>query len=238
MNNDHESNEPIVNFSPKEMRKKWGKPAAKIQGYRSWTSMRHRCNNPGDKNYDRYGGRGIKVCQRWDSFWTFIEDMGESPGPLYSVERLDTNGDYTPENCVWADSIQQNNNRTDNRYLIFRGETDTIANHATKIGVKRQALRGMLEHHFRMGRSSFVYKGYEFGIPNHDEKIANDDGVRGLLMQLAGLTCLEDDNGTTLTDLCGDVPDEAYKLGVASGKTQLAREVLTMLGINPTHFKA
>ncbi len=82
--------------------------------YRAWESARQRCNNPKDKDYQHYGGRGITVCKRWRKFSNFLQDMGARP-PGTSIDREDVNGNYEPGNCSWATPKQQANNRRNNR---------------------------------------------------------------------------------------------------------------------------
>jgi hypothetical protein len=77
--------------------------------YRRWKGMRSRCNNPNAVNYERYGGRGIDVCDRWRDFTNFYSDMGE-PEPGLTIERIDNDGDYTPENCTWVTPKMQMQN--------------------------------------------------------------------------------------------------------------------------------
>ena len=83
----------------------------KTPEYSIWLQMRQRCNNPNCKAYRLYGKRGIKVCKRWDSYKNFIKDMGKRPSKKYSIDRIDTNGNYEPENCRWSTQKTQVKNR-------------------------------------------------------------------------------------------------------------------------------
>lgn len=73
--------------------------------------MRSRCRNPNATGYEHYGGRGITICERWDDIENFIEDMGEKPTPEHSIDRIDVDGNYEPDNCRWATPSEQQKNK-------------------------------------------------------------------------------------------------------------------------------
>lgn len=96
--------------------------------YHSWAAMMQRCHNPNCKDYPNYGGRGIKVCDIWrDSFETFYMMVGPRPAPHYTIERIDTEGDYEPGNVRWATRAEQTRNQRNNVNLTINGETKTVS---------------------------------------------------------------------------------------------------------------
>lgn len=87
-----------------------------------WRSMRQRCDDPNSDRYKNYGGRGIKVCERWNNFQNFYDDMALTWWKGASLDRIDVNGDYTPNNCQWVKLEEQAKNKTTTLYVTFEGE--------------------------------------------------------------------------------------------------------------------
>lgn len=117
--------------------KRHGMHATKI--YKTWNGMVSRCTNPRNSRWNDYGGRGIEVCDRWKSFEGFYADMGDCPEGM-SLDRVDVNGNYEPQNCRWATPKQQSRNRRDNRFVSWRGQTLTVAEWAEKMGMSKSVV--------------------------------------------------------------------------------------------------
>ena len=109
--------------------------------YRIWVQMKARCNNPKTAHYDRYGGRGIKVCPAWDDFNAFLADLGHPPDK-YTLERADNNGPYSPENCHWATRKEQANNTARNIYMTHEGLTMSLMQWSERSGVNYSTVLG------------------------------------------------------------------------------------------------
>lgn len=125
-------------------------PPAKVHGgtgtptYASWAVMKRRCMDRGFKDYPLYGGRGITVCERWlQSFANFLDDMGERPKGL-TLDRIDSNGPYSPENCRWATRIVQGNNTRRNHLLTYGGATHSLSEWAKLTGISYTKLRARI----------------------------------------------------------------------------------------------
>jgi len=102
--------------------------------------MRQRCTLPTHASWENYGGRGIRVCNRWESFEAFLADMGERPSRAHTIERRNTNGNYTPSNCVWALKSEQSKNRRNGRAFTLRGLTLSLKDWAKRTGLPYRVL--------------------------------------------------------------------------------------------------
>lgn len=108
--------------------------------YNVWSTMKARCLNPNVDNYQNYGGRGIRVCERWLSFENFLADMGRPPGPGYSLDRIDNGGNYEPDNCKWSTAEEQARNKRSNIIVEWQGQRMTLAEAARQVGANRSTV--------------------------------------------------------------------------------------------------
>lgn len=108
--------------------------------YISWSNMWQRCRNPKHPDHHNYGGRGIKVCERWSSFENFLADMGERPVGR-TLERMNTDGDYEPGNCRWATHREQMRNVRKNLWITHEGETMILTDWSRRLGIDAGTLR-------------------------------------------------------------------------------------------------
>ena len=114
--------------------------------YNIWKCMRQRCNNPNNPSYRNYGAKGVRICDEWKEFagfrnWAMANGYKES----LSIDRIDVNGNYEPDNCRWADDTTQANNTTRNRLIDFHGEMLTMAEIARKLGTTYSTIQHRVE---------------------------------------------------------------------------------------------
>lgn len=109
--------------------------------FNTWDTMKARCYNPNATGYERYGAKGIKICDRWlESFKNFYEDMGPKPDTNYSLDRLDNSKGYSKENCRWVTSKIQARNRKTNNRITYKGKTKTLVEWSEFLGMKSPTL--------------------------------------------------------------------------------------------------
>lgn len=108
--------------------------------YRIWHGMKSRCTNAKHHAYDRYGGRGVKICRRWLTFTNFYKDMGEPLSNEHTLDRINNSKGYSKNNCRWATKVEQNRNSRGNASYTFKGKTQCIAAWADEYGLRRSIL--------------------------------------------------------------------------------------------------
>lgn len=123
--------------------------------YQSWVGMKYRCDNPNASNYKTYGAKGITYDPLWSDFVKFLEDMGERQDGS-TLDRIDVNGNYCKENCRWADTLTQNNNRTNNNYIEYKGKTQTLAQWCRELDINYKTVSERIN-----GRGWAVEKSFE-----------------------------------------------------------------------------
>lgn len=117
---------------------------SKSKTYKSWSTMRERCTNPKKSSFKDYGGRGINVCDRWSTFENFYADMGDRPRGM-TLERVNPDGNYEPNNCKWASSHEQARNKRSNRRITFNGETRIISDWDKALGFSKGVISNRLK---------------------------------------------------------------------------------------------
>lgn len=122
--------------------------------YRSWMMMKNRCQNYGTPGWENYGGRGITVCEEWQSFEPFYESMGECP-PDHSLDRIDVNGNYEPGNCRWADKYTQASNKRTNIKILHCGEVKTLKAACRDAGLNYKIVHQRMRKKGTSGQESF-----------------------------------------------------------------------------------
>ena len=121
--------------------------------YVAWQNMHARCENPSSDKYKHYGGRGIKVCERWGDFENFLADMKMRPTPQHSVGRIDNEGDYEPTNCEWQTLSEQRRNMRSNRWITFCGDTLCLEAWADRTGINSATIDWRLRNGWSLERS-------------------------------------------------------------------------------------
>jgi len=119
---------------------------SKSHTYRSWCSMKDRCNNVNHKSYAVYGGAGIKVDEKWNVFQNFLNDVGKAPSLIHQIDRIDGTKGYYKENCRWATPKEQGRNKITNRKVDINGEIKCMSEWAEIAGIDRALFRYRLEH--------------------------------------------------------------------------------------------
>lgn len=114
--------------------------------YCVWDAMKQRCLNPRQKNYSSYGGRGIKVCERWLKFDAFIADMGRRPSKRHTLDRIDNDGDYEPGNCRWAMRKVQQRNRRANHVITLHGLSATLVEWSERTGISDKIISARIHN--------------------------------------------------------------------------------------------
>lgn len=123
--------------------------------YYCWQAMKDRCCNSNNKNYKNYGARGIKVCDEWKSdFMNFYDwAMKNNYKDNLTIDRIDVNGNYEPDNCRWTDMITQENNKTNNRIITYNNEKHTLMEWSKKLKCNYRSLRTRLERNWSIERA-------------------------------------------------------------------------------------
>lgn len=169
--------------------------------YGTWSSMLTRCYNQNSISYRNYGGRGIKVCDRWlpdnMGFQHFVDDVGERPSSNHTIDRIDVNGDYSPDNCRWATVDQQSNNRRDSVIVYYNGNRVPLTHVCTALGLNYSRVSHQIQKGFDIN-AIVEHGGIDFrrkGFSGNTEKYKNfNRNITIFVPQLNAGTELEEEN--------------------------------------------
>jgi len=180
--------------------------------YRKWASMKNRCNNPNEPCFKYYGGRGIKLCDAWQDFRNFYDDMGDCPP---GMDRIDVNGPYSKANCRWVSRTVNANNRRNNRKLAFADVEQNIGQWAGQLGVTH----GAIVHRIKTGRSPeevFSPEKLKWDMPSHWRHIT----AFGKTLPLKEWCKLTEIKRTTITERIrkGSSPEAALSKNVNNAR--------------------
>jgi hypothetical protein len=180
----------------------------KMPEYKTWAAIKQRCRDPNVRCFERYGGRGIKLCERWLVFENFYADMGPRPEG-FTIERIDFNGDYEPTNCKWIPASEQGANRSDNRVFVYKGEKiSTVRLLAQKLNIPFTTVRG------RLGQGFTVEQIAAYGSPRPSQVFVN-----GILFKNKKELCKH--FGITYSNLCSRLYTKKMSLEQALGLTDV-----------------
>lgn len=148
-----------MTFGRGESNRNYRHGLAKTPTHNAWRFMRARCENPNRPEYPNYGGRGIKVCERWQTFENFLADMGEMPEGL-TLDRINNDGNYEPENCRWATYREQMQNKRSNVLLEFMGQRKTARQWSETLGLPYRTIRTRISRGWTVERALTAPKQY------------------------------------------------------------------------------
>lgn len=134
------------------MKKIHGHAVSRSPTYLTWVGMKQRCDNPNHIRFNEYGGRGISYCDRWEDFTLFLTDMGVRPEGM-TLDRVRNSKGYSKENCRWATLDTQFNNRRSSRLLTFKGETLSMAQWSSKLGVHENLIGSRIRNGWGIERA-------------------------------------------------------------------------------------
>jgi hypothetical protein len=113
---------------------------SKTPEYFIWATLKQQCNNKNSRSYPGYGGKGVKLCKRWEKFENFLADMGERPNKSFCLRQINPLGDFSPENCEWQKKPKGSAPIRGHKFLTFNGKTQSLSAWARELKITRNAL--------------------------------------------------------------------------------------------------